>query len=55
MELLTGGGQLRAGLVAHCLAPTNLDLWLTAPTLMVQGTSMGFRLGSSQHRADVLA
>lgn len=35
--------------------PTNLDRWLTTPTLMVPGTSMGFRLGSSQHRADVLA
>lgn len=35
--------------------PANLDRWLTAPTLMVPGTSMGFRLGSPQDRADVIA
>lgn len=34
--------------------PTNLDRWLTAPTLMVPGTLMGFRLGSPQDRADVI-
>jgi len=33
----------------------NLDLWLTAPTKLVKGTSMGFRLGSPQERADVIA
>ncbi len=33
----------------------NLDLWLTAPTKLVKGTSMGFRLGSAQERADVIA
>lgn len=33
----------------------NLDLWLTAPTKLVKGTSMGFRLPASQDRADVIA
>ncbi|MDE8652804.1 c-type cytochrome [Novosphingobium album (ex Liu et al. 2023)] len=35
--------------------PANLDRWLTAPTLMVPGTAMGFRLASPQDRADVIA
>lgn len=33
----------------------NLDLWLTAPTKLVKGTSMGFRLPAAQDRADVIA
>ncbi len=33
----------------------NLDLWLTAPTRLVRGTAMGFRLAAPQDRADVIA
>src|SRR3546814_9875592 len=43
------------GLIANGLDPANLDRWLTAPTPMVPGTSMGFRLGSPQNRTDVIA
>ena len=35
--------------------PANLDLWLAAPTRLVKGTAMGFRLSSPQDRADVIA
>jgi cytochrome c len=33
----------------------NLDRWLAAPGDVVAGTRMGFRLGSAQDRADVIA
>ncbi|HEX5379063.1 MAG TPA: c-type cytochrome [Phenylobacterium sp.] len=33
----------------------NLDRWLTAPTSLVKGTAMGFRLSAPQDRADVIA
>lgn len=33
----------------------NLDLWLTAPTKLVKGTAMGFRMPAPQDRADVIA
>lgn len=33
----------------------NLDRWLTAPTGLVKGTAMGFRLSAPQDRADVIA
>lgn len=33
----------------------NLDRWLAAPTSLVKGTAMGFRLASPQDRADVIA
>lgn len=35
--------------------PANLDRWLTAPTVMVPGTMMGFRVSSPQERADIIA
>lgn len=34
---------------------TNLDRWLAAPTSLVKGTSMGFRLSAAVDRADVIA
>ena len=34
---------------------TNLDRWLAAPTSLVKGTSMGFRLSAAADRADVIA
>lgn len=33
----------------------NLDRWLIAPTQMVRGTAMGFRMPDPQERADVIA
>ncbi len=33
----------------------NLDRWLTAPTSMVRGTAMGYRLSTPKDRADVIA
>ncbi|API60955.1 cytochrome c family protein [Tardibacter chloracetimidivorans] len=35
--------------------PANLDRWLRAPTVMVPGTMMGFRVSSPQERADIIA
>lgn len=35
--------------------PSNLDRWLTAPTSLVKGTAMGFRMPAAQDRADVIA
>jgi cytochrome c len=32
-----------------------LDRWLQNPTAMARGTAMGYRLGSAQERADVIA